>query len=148
MDFEATKMLAIGLAIGLGPLALYWFGFPFGFMAIVGTMGLVGVAINDSIVVMAAIRANQRGAAAPLPQAGTESASIGAAVASIQGADRSAQGRERKDMVDVVTGCTRHILATTLTTMIGFLPLVIGGGKFWPPLAIVISAGFREMGLL
>ena len=24
--------------------------------------------------------------------------------------------------------------------MIGFLPLVISGGKFWPPLAIVISA--------
>jgi len=25
--------------------------------------------------------------------------------------------------------------------MIGFLPLVIYGGQFWPPLAIVISAG-------
>ena len=25
--------------------------------------------------------------------------------------------------------------------MIGFLPLVLAGGKFWPPLAIVISAG-------
>ena len=42
-------------------LKAWWvFGMPFGFMAIVGTMGLIGVAINDSIVVLAAIRENER----------------------------------------------------------------------------------------
>ena len=117
------KMLTIalvgGLAIGLGPFALYCFGFPFGFMAIVGTMGLVGVAINDSIVVLAAISANNK-----LP------------------AD------SRQKLEDVVIGCTRHVVTTTLTTMLGFLPLVINGGKFWPPLAIVISAGVGGATLL
>lgn len=101
-----------GLSAGLGPLALAWFGYPFGFMAIVGTMGLVGVAINDSIVVLAAIRAN--------PQA-----LIG----------------NRAEVVAEVSHCTRHVLATTLTTIVGFLPLILGGGGFWPPLAITIAGG-------
>ena len=101
-----------GLSAGLGPLALAWFGYPFGFMAIVGTMGLVGVAINDSIVVLAAIRANF-------------AASCG---------DRTA-------VVAEVSHCTRHVIATTVTTIVGFLPLILGGGGFWPPLAITIAGG-------
>ena len=36
---------------------------------------------------------------------------------------------------------TRHVLATTLTTAIGFVPLLLGGGEFWPPLAIAIAGG-------
>ncbi len=101
-----------GLSVGLGPLALLVFGFPFGFMAIVGTMGLIGVAINDSIVVLAAIR------------------------------DNSAASRgNRQQLVSVVTHSTRHIIATTLTTIVGFTPLIIGGGGFWPPLAITIAGG-------
>ncbi len=101
-----------GLSVGLGPLALSWFGYPFGFMAIVGTMGLVGVGINDSIVVLAAIRANRSASDGNIPQ-----------------------------LVAVVSSCTRHIIATTLTTIVGFIPLIIGGGGFWPPLAITIAGG-------
>lgn len=101
-----------GLSLGLGPLALWIYGFPFGFMAIVGTMGLVGIAINDSIVVLAAI-------------AQDDAASSGDADAT----------------VSVVIRCTRHILATTFTTIAGFLPLVVAGGKFWPPLAVTIAGG-------
>jgi len=111
-----------GLAIGLGPFAIYLFGYPLGFMAIVGTMGLVGVAINDSIVVLAAIREYLEAC---------EHDDIDAS-----------------KLAEVVVGSTRHILATTLTTMIGFLPLVLDGGKFWPPLAIVISAGVGGATLL
>ena len=101
-----------GLSIGLGPLALSLFGFPFGFMSIVGTMGLVGVAINDSIVVLAAIRSSP-----------------------------AARSGDTRSLVKVVSGCTRHIIATTLTTIVGFTPLILGGGKFWPPLAITIAGG-------
>lgn len=101
-----------GLVIGLGPFSLWCFGFPFGFMAIVGTMGLVGIAINDSIVVLAALRESDA-------------------------ADRG----EVKAMAEVVVGCTRHVLATTITTMVGFIPLILGGGRFWPPLAITIAGG-------
>ena len=101
-----------GLSIGLGPLSLSLFGFPFGFMSIVGTMGLVGVAINDSIVVLAAIRSSN-----------------------------PAQAGGLQSLVEEVSGCTRHIIATTLTTIVGFTPLIVGGGGFWPPLAITVAGG-------
>lgn len=113
-SFRCAMVIAAvgGLSAGLGPLSLWIFGYPFGFMAIVGTMGLVGVAINDSIVVLAAIRSNEL-----------------------------AREGDPDQMRAVVIGCTRHIIATTLTTIVGFLPLIIAGGGFWPPLAIAIAGG-------
>ena len=113
-SFRQAFIVAIvgALSIGLAGLALTLFGYPLGFMAIVGTMGLVGVAINDSIVVLAAI-SEQDGDART---------------------DRAA-------LVTTVSGCTRHIVATTLTTIAGFTPLILSGGGFWPPLAVTIAAG-------
>ena len=95
-------------------------------MAIVGTMGLIGVAINDSIVVLAAI--HEKAMDTEMPLGGAKSVPA--------------------ELAEVVAGSTRHILATTFTTMIGFLPLVLGGGKFWPPLAIVMAAGVGGATLL
>jgi multidrug efflux pump subunit AcrB len=108
-----------GLAIGLGLASLWCFDYPFGFMAIVGTMGLVGVAINDAIVVMAAIRS-----------------------------DAAARVGDWSAMMSVVNGCTRHVLATSLTTMAGFTPLILAGGGFWPPLAVTIAGGIAGATLL
>ncbi|MFT5526305.1 MAG: multidrug efflux pump subunit AcrB [Pirellulaceae bacterium] len=117
LSFSSFRMAGIVgavalLSVGLGVGALWIFGFPFGFMAIVGTMGLMGVAINDAIVVLAAIRED-------------EAARIG----------------EPAAVRDVVTRSSRHIVATSLTTMAGFMPLVIAGGGFWPPLAVAIAGG-------
>lgn len=113
-SFRCAAIIASigGLSVGLGPLSLAEAGFPFGFMAIVGTMGLVGIAINDSIVVLAAIRA-----------------------------DEGARMGDVSRLAEVVSHCTRHIIATTLTTIVGFLPLILGGGGFWPPLAVTIAGG-------
>ncbi len=109
----AGVIAAVGtLSVGIGMFLLWLFGYPFGFMAIIGTMGLVGVAINDSIVVLAALRED--------PQARTG---------------------ELTAVRDVVLRSTRHVLATSLTTMAGFLPLVLGGGGLWPPLAVTIAGG-------
>jgi multidrug efflux pump subunit AcrB len=111
----AVAALSSGLSLG----ALWLFGYPFGFMAIVGTMGLMGVAINDAIVVLTAIR----------------------------GDSRARQG-DPQAVVDVVLRSTRHVIATTLTTMVGFLPLLLGGGGFWPPLAVAIAGGVGGATLL
>lgn len=100
------------LSVGLGVGALWIFQFPFGFMAIIGTMGLIGVAINDSIVVLAGLREHP-----------------------------TAKHGEVEGMVEVIMEATRHVLSTTLTTIAGFLPLWLGGGGFWPPLAITIAGG-------
>lgn len=100
------------LSAGLGMGALWCFGYPFGFMAIIGTMGLIGIAINDSIVVVAALKGNE-----------------------------AAKSGNVDAMVHTVMEVTRHVLATTFTTVIGFMPLILGGGAFWPPLAVAIGAG-------
>ena len=36
---------------------------------------------------------------------------------------------------------SRHIVSTTVTTFGAFLPLILEGGGFWPPLAITIAGG-------
>lgn len=100
------------LAVGLGLGSLWVFGFPFGFMAIIGTMGLVGVAINDSIVVLAAIQE-----------------------------DEAARNGDLEAIREVVVRASRHVIATSLTTIAGFLPLIVAGGGFWPPLAVTIAGG-------
>jgi multidrug efflux pump subunit AcrB len=109
----AAVIVAVAiLSIGGGLLSLWLFGIPLGFIAVVGCMGLVGLAINDSIVVLSALRHDP------------------AAVAG----DLDAVRR-------VVMEGTRHVLSTTLTTIGGFAPLIIWGGLFWPPLAVAISGG-------
>ena len=99
-------------SFGLGLFAIGIFGYPFGFNPIIGTVGLIGVAINDSIVVLAAIQQH------PVAKTGN-----------------------RKAIREVVLRSTRHVIATTLTTAVGFVPLLLGGGEFWPPLAIAIAGG-------
>ncbi|MBD0337093.1 MAG: efflux RND transporter permease subunit, partial [Cyanobacteria bacterium Co-bin13] len=99
-------------SVGLAALALKVFGSLFGFTAILGTLGLIGLAINDSIVVLAALKEH--------PQA-----------------DRG----DPYAVEQVVFKATRHVLATTLTTIIGFIPLMLDQTGFWPPLAIAIAGG-------
>jgi multidrug efflux pump subunit AcrB len=48
----------------------------------------------------------------------------------------------------VVNHSTRHIVSTSLTTMAGFTPLIIGGGGFWPPTAVAIAGGVAGATLL
>ncbi len=101
------------LSVGLGMLSLWIGGYARGFNAIIGSVGLVGVAINGTIVVLAAIRANAKS------RAGEVDAIVGETM-----------------------GATRHIVSTTATTVGGFIPLLLfTGGDFWPPLAIVIAGG-------
>jgi multidrug efflux pump subunit AcrB len=100
------------LSVGSGLFSLWLGSYPFGFMAIIGTMGLIGVAINDSIVVLISLKERH----------GTDASNL-------------------DGMVNTVVDCTRHVIATTLTTVAGFMPLIISGGTFWPPLAVAISGG-------
>ncbi|MEZ6016304.1 MAG: efflux RND transporter permease subunit [Planctomycetota bacterium] len=117
LSFNSFRMATVigsvaFLSVGLALLSVALAGYPFGFMTIVGTMGLVGVAINDSIVVLAALRE-----------------------------DVGARRGDVRATVGVVVHATRHVLSTTLTTAVGFLPLVLGGGNFWPPVGVAIGGG-------
>ena len=108
------------LSVGFGMLSLWVSGYPLGFNPILGTAGLVGVAINGTIVVLAAIRAND-----------------------------GARAGDLQAIVAETVGTTRHILSTTLTTISGFAPLLVfSRGNFWPPLAVVIAGGVGLSALL
>ncbi|WP_305988846.1 efflux RND transporter permease subunit [Roseibium sp. MMSF_3544] len=106
-----TFLVAI-LSAGLSIFALAVFQYPFGINAIIGVIGSIGVSINAAIIILTGMQQNE---------------------AAVDG-DRTA-------MVDVVMGSSRHIVSTTLTTFGGFLPLIVGGGGFWPPFAMSIAGG-------
>ncbi|MCE0557383.1 efflux RND transporter permease subunit [Motilimonas sp. E26] len=105
-------MLTAVQAAGLGLLSVYLGQFPFGFTVIIGLLGLIGLAINAAIVILAELKSN------PYAMAGNKEAALAC-----------------------VMSCTRHITSTTITTVGGFLPLILAGGGFWPPFAIAIAGG-------
>ncbi|SEP65913.1 AcrB/AcrD/AcrF family protein [Loktanella sp. DSM 29012] len=117
MTFNSFRLTLIafavaGLSAGLSMLALAVFAYPFGINAIIGVIGSIGVSINAALIVLSGLQEDARASAG----------------------DRAA-------MVDVVAGSARHITSTTITTVGGFLPLILGGGGFWPPFAMSIAGG-------
>ncbi|MFN4088593.1 MAG: efflux RND transporter permease subunit [Alphaproteobacteria bacterium] len=106
-------MLAGAQAFGLGLVALLLAGHTFGFVIIVGLLGLVGVAVNATIIIVSA-----------LDEAGAAGSGDPGLVAR------------------VVSGpVARHIWSTTITTVAGFVPLMLVGGEFWPPFAETFAGG-------
>ncbi len=116
----AFLILAVGgMSVGLAFGGVWMFNLPLGFNAIVGALGLLGIAINSSIVVLSLLQGS-----------------------SAARADDVIAQRE------VVVDATRHIVATTLTTMGGFVPIILTGDVFWMPLATAIAGGVAGSALL
>lgn len=116
----ALLILAVGgMSMGLAFGGVWMFNLPLGFNAIVGALGLLGIAINGSIVVLSLLRTT--------PGCLED--------------DVDAQQ-------ETVVAATRHIVATTLTTMGGFVPIILTGDVFWMPLATAIAGGITGSALL
>ncbi len=103
---------ALPLAIIGSILALFITGIPFSFTAFVGLTSLIGIAINNSIVLV----------------------------------DYANKLREEgKSVVEaaIQAGEVRFIpiVATTLTTILGLLPLTLTGGSLWAPMGWTIIGG-------
>ncbi len=111
----ASGVMSVGLAFG----GVWMFNLPLGFNGIVGAVGLLGIAINGSIVVLSLLKA-----------------------------DNAALADDVVRQRDIVVDATRHIVATTLTTMGGFVPIILTGDLFWMPLAAAIAGGVAGSGLL
>lgn len=117
LTFNSWRLAGIafvvcGLSMGLSLLALAVAQFPFGIQALIGVIGSIGVSINAAIIIMTALQADPRAAAG-----------------------------DREAICAVVMDSSRHIVATTITTFGGFLPLILEGGGFWPPFAVAIAGG-------
>lgn len=118
MQFNSFRKTFIVLAtIPLGVigviLGLLIFRSSFGFMAFLGVISLAGIVINNAIVLLDRIKIEQEELGKTPYQ-------------SIVGA---AQQR------------FRPILLTTFTTTLGLIPLYLGGGAMWEPMAISIMVG-------
>ncbi len=117
LTFNSFRLTAIALVVcvlsaGLSMLSLAVMQFPFGINAIIGVIGSIGVSINAAIIILTGLKGDPDAAAG----------------------DTAAIAR-------VVTGSSRHITSTTITTFGGFLPLILAGGGFWPPFAVAIAGG-------
>ncbi|MCU0719547.1 MAG: efflux RND transporter permease subunit [Pirellula sp.] len=100
------------MSVGFSVLSLSVLNLPFGFMAILGIVGMMGVVVNDSILIISAIRR-----------------------------DHKACSGDIHALIQVMFENSRHVLVTSITTVAGFLPLYLNGGDFWPPTAVCVSAG-------
>ncbi len=110
--FSGIIFLVAGLAAGLGLLSVWVFSYPFGFTVIIGLLGVIGLAINAAIVILAELKS-----------------------------DSQSMAGDKEAITVGVMSCTRHITSTTITTIGGFLPLILAGGGFWPPFAVAIAGG-------
>ena len=84
----------------------------FGFMTLLGVISLAGIVINNAIVLLERI--------------GLELTS-------------------GKDHLEAIVSAARQrcrpIVLTTATTVLGLLPLYLGGGEMWEPMALAIMGG-------
>ncbi|MGF1649065.1 MAG: efflux RND transporter permease subunit [Hyphomicrobiaceae bacterium] len=108
----AISLVVVVLSVGLSILALALFQYPFGIQAVIGVIGSIGVSINAAIIILTALQE-----------------------------DENALSGDLDRIADLVIAQSRHILSTTVTTFGGFLPLILGGGGFWPPFAMAIAGG-------
>jgi len=113
---NSFRQTAIILSVAIFSVGLSFLGLKvgqqnYGFIGTVGALGLIGLSINDSIIVLSHIKekANQI-------------------------------AMTKADLIEVVIRSTRHIITTSLTTLGGFLPLIFAN-IFFRPLAWGMSIG-------
>ena len=117
LQFNSFRKMGIVLAtIPLGIIGVVFglliFNSYFGFMAFLGVISLAGILINNAIVLMDRIEIEEK------------------------------EGKtEFRAIVDACKQRFRPILLTTFTTALGLIPLYLGGGLMWEPMAVAIMIG-------
>lgn len=116
-QFNSFRLVAIVLAtvplaaIGVIP-GLLIAGQPFGFTALLGVVALVGIVVNNAIVMVDVAETRRREGLTPA-----------------------------EAIAEAVLRRTRPILLTTTTTVAGLLPLTFTQSTLWPPMAWAIISG-------
>ncbi len=116
-QFNSFRLVAIVLAtvplaaIGVVP-GLLLTGQAFSFTALLGVVALVGIVVNNAIVLIDVAEQNRR------------------------------DGKDVEQAIaDAVVRRTRPILMTTATTIVGLAPLTLTQSTLWPPMAWAIISG-------
>jgi multidrug efflux pump subunit AcrB len=114
-SFRKPAIVLMTVPLGLIGVVLGLLAFQsyFGFMTLLGVISLFGIVINNAIVLIDRIDVE-----------------IGE------------MGRSPSEAIVVASQTRlRPILLTTATTILGLIPLYLGGGPMWEPMAIAIMAG-------
>ena len=114
-SFRKTFIVLAAIPLGIIGviLGLFIFRSYFGFMAFLGMISLSGIVVNDVVVLLEKIE--------------TAITDLG-----------------KRPYDAIIYGCQqklRPVLLTTFTTVFGLIPLYIGGGLMWEPMAIAIMVG-------
>ena len=114
-SFRKTFMVLSTIPLGLIGviLGLFIFRSYFGFMAFLGLISLAGIVINNAIVLLDRIKIEM-------------------------------EEMNRTPYEAIVAAAQqrfRPILLTTFTTTLGLIPLYLGGGAMWEPMAVAIMVG-------
>ncbi|MEM7479866.1 MAG: efflux RND transporter permease subunit [Acidobacteriota bacterium] len=123
-EFNSFRRIAIVMvtvplaAAGVVPGLLIG-GQPFGFTSTLGLIALVGIVVNNAIVLLDVVEKRRR-AGAPIAEA----------------------------LASAVERRTRPILLTTGTTIAGLLPLAFSSTSLWPPMAWSMISGLLASTLL
>lgn len=113
-SFRKTSIVLSTIPLGIIGviLGLLVFRSYFGFMAFLGIISLAGIVINNAIVLIDRIQIEQEEGKAPY-----------------------------QAILDAAQQRFRPILLTTFTTTLGMIPLYLGGGLMWEPMAVAIMIG-------
>ena len=114
-SFKKTIIVLLSIPLGIIGviLGLLIFQSYFGFMAYLGLISLAGIVINNAIVLLDRIEIEQTEfGKAPYPS-----------------------------IISAAQQRFRPILLTTFTTVLGLIPLYLGGGLMWEPMAVAIMIG-------
>jgi multidrug efflux pump subunit AcrB len=113
-SFRKSTIVLLTIPLGLIGviIGLFLFNSYFGFMAFMGIISLAGILINNAIVLIDRIEIEEK-----------------------------AGKTEFLAIVDACKQRFRPILLTTFTTTFGLVPLYLGGGLMWEPMAIAIMIG-------
>jgi multidrug efflux pump subunit AcrB/outer membrane protein TolC len=116
---QFRSFIRVGLVLLTVPLAavgvipgLVLFNEPFGFTSLLGTLSLVGIVVNNAIILLDTIEAKRR-----------QDIPIAEAVSS------------------AVSERIRPILLTVITTVCGLMPLLFSDSSLWPPFASALISG-------
>ncbi len=113
-SFRKTSIVLSTIPLGIIGVILGLLAFQsyFGFMAFLGIISLAGIVINNAIVLIDRIQIEQEEGKPPY-----------------------------QAILDAAQQRFRPILLTTFTTTLGMIPLYLGGGLMWEPMAVAIMIG-------
>ncbi len=114
-SFKKMGMIVLTIPLGIigMVIGLLIFRVPFGFMAFLGVISLAGIVINNALVLIDRMEIEEK-----------------------------ELGRSLQDAI--IGACLqrfRPIMLATFTTVLGLIPLYIGGGDVWRPMAVTIMVG-------